>query len=310
VKGDIMELGEIKVGPISRTRFTNIRISQMGRCIRSLFYSVKGYPQEEPPKKTREMWSERSEDELRIIRMLRKKYKIKNAGEDQVSFYRVVEGTKIAISVTPDGLILVDKNWIPLEIKSLNPFKFESIKNQDGLSREYFIQVQGQMLLTKTERALYVIGNSKTKIDLKEFKVDFDERIIPWAERRINHIIENFKNETIQPEFFPGSKKCHWCLYKERCRTDGCDDNNKSFYNGTLHLLQEIKKDDFEYKNIEELARNFIALNTEYEDMIENLKETSHRIVEVLRMRKAGAVKVGKYKISGQSVLKYLGGLK
>lgn len=276
---------------IYKKGYFNIRTSQLGRCHRALQYSMTGVKQEEAQKKTKLMWGDRLLDEDRIVRKLKKKFNIKYFGDTQKTFYRILEepSEKVILSCTPDGLVEQDEGWIPLEIKSLNPYRFQAIKSQENLTREYFIQVHGEMLLTKARKALYAIGNSRTKEELNQFFVTFDDRITPWMEDRIEYIL-SFQEEGkwIYPEFLPGSEKCHWCLYKNKCEKD--------IYKGFSTVYNKIKKidrEDFEYDKIKELSKRISTTIEEHEDLLLKLRSSAHEFKGLL-LRKG----VGKFKHS------------
>ncbi len=292
-----MELGKLLKRPevndlIFKRGFFNIRTSQFGRCHRALQYSMAGIKQEEAPKKTKAMWEDRLLDEERIIRKLKKKFNIKYYGESQKTFYRILEEPKmkIVLSSTPDGLIEQDEGWIPLEVKSLNPYRFQAIKSQENLTREYFIQISGEMLLTKARKALYAIGNSRTKDELNQFFVTFDDRITPWMEDRIEYIL-SFQKEGkwIYPEFLPRSEKCHWCLYKNKCEKD--------IYKGFNYVYNKIKKvdrEDFEYDKIKELSKRILTTIEEHEDLLLKLRSSAHEFKGLLLRKEAGKFKSSK----------------
>lgn len=271
----IIKLGKL-INHIPEGYF-NIRISQLGRCHRSFQYSLLGVPQEPPPERTKKMWEERNNDEVEIIRLISKKFKkINYVGESKKTFIRPWENFeqkrfKIVFSSTPDGMIF-DENlnsWVPLEVKSLNPFRFSSISSQEDLNREYLIQVFGEMILTKSMKAIFVIGNSKSKSDIKMFTVSFDERVIRWIVDRIRHIMKFVSSgKIIYPEFLPGSAKCRWCLYKEKCKSD-IYKRHSICYNKS----EKIKKDDFEYERIKSLYNNIMNSIEDYNDSIVKLKE-------------------------------------
>jgi len=310
-----MKLGDLitreKVNDlIFRKGCCNFRISQLGRCHRGVQYSVVGLKQDEAPEKTKKMWAERNEDEGRIVKKLKKKYDVKYSTPNQKTYYRrIVEPESIGdviVSSTPDGLIKFEGEWIPLEIKSLNPFRFEVIKGPQDLSREYFIQVHGEMLLTKSKKVFYTIGNSKTKDDIKSFQIDFDEKVIPWCERRIKYIMSfQDKGWWIYPEFFPGSDKCHWCMYKTKCKED--------IYKGfkiSYNRSEKVENDDFDFETLKRLDKYLKASESDLEDIKLKMLGTAHELKAMLLTRKAKELTSKKFNISLDEVNKVIEGLK
>jgi hypothetical protein len=293
-------------GVLLKRGYLNIRTSQLGRCHRALQYSMTRIKQEEASQKTKLMWEDRLLDEARIVRKLKKKFTIKYSGEEQKTFYRLLEEPeeKVIFSSTPDGLIEQDEGWIPLEIKSLNPYRFQAIKSQENLSREYLIQIHGEMLLTKSRKALYAIGNSRTKEELNKFFVTFDDKVPSWMEDRIKYILSFSKEgKWIYPEYLPGSEKCHWCLYKNKCEKD--------IYKGFSSVYNKIKKidrDDFEYDRIKELSKRILTTLEEHEDLLLKLRAGAHEFKDLLLKREAGKFKSSK--ITLKEVNRILGRVK
>lgn len=279
-------------GVLLKRGYFNVRTSQLGRCHRGLQYSLSKIKEEEPPKGRRKMWEEHLLDEERIIRKLKKKFNIKYYGGDQKTFYREIEDPKlkIVLSSTPDGLVEQDEGWIPLEVKSLNPYRFQAIKSQEDLSREYLIQIQGEMFLTKSQKALYAIGNSRTKDELNRFFVSLDDRVLSWIEDRMKYILLFVeKGKWIYPEYLPGSEKCHWCLYKNKCEKD--------IYKGFSKVYNETKKidqNDFEYGRMKELSKRIVISLEEHEDLLLKLRGAAHEYKDLLLKREARKFKHGK----------------
>lgn len=310
-----MELGKLLTKDIVndlifRKGYSNFRISQLGRCHRGVQYNVVGVKPDEPPEKTKKMWAERLEDEGRIVKKLKKKFKVKHSTPDQWTHYRKIIKPEsigdVIVSATPDGLIKFEDEWIPLEIKSLNPFKFDNIKGPQDLSREYFIQTQGEMLLTNSKKLFYAIGNSKTKEDVKSFQIDFDETVLSWIERRIKYIMSfQDKGWWIYPEFLPESDKCRWCMYKTKCKKD--------VYKGfkiSYNRSEKIEKDDFDFEALRRLDKYFSASKSDLEDAKLNLLKTAHEMKVMLLTRKAKELTSKKFSISLDEINKVIEELK
>ena len=158
------------------------------------------------------------------------------------------------------------------------------------------------MLLTKSRKALYVIGNSRTKDELNSFFVTFDDRVVSWVEDKIDYILSFFnEGKWIYPEYLPGSEKCHWCLYKNKCKED--------VYKGFSTVYNKIKKvdrDDFEYDRIKELSKRISTTLEEIEDLSFKLKAGAHEFKDLLFKREAGKFKHSK--ITLKEVNRILGG--
>jgi len=295
-----MKLGEVKTGHFDRGQFPTFRVSNLGRCQRSVQYSVMGFRQEEVPEKTKLMWKERLEDESRIVSFLKKKYKLKYAGGDHLTFHRRVVDLSCILSGTPDGLVKKKGDWIPLEIKSLNPFRFNVINKREDLSREYFLQTQGEMIVTGTDRLLYVIGNSKTKKDFKEFEVTLDEKIGSWIGKRIEHILGFIKNKKIiHPEYAQGSKNCYWCLYKIRCKKDVYK-YLKFSYTNTVKL----SKDDFDYGLVSKAGKTIKSLLEQIEDFDLQIRSVQAEARNFMMRFEASEIKAGRDKIILKDLIK------
>lgn len=298
-----MKLGDVLSGHFDRKKHLTFRTSALGRCHRSLQYGVLGFPQEKASEKTRLMWKDRLEDEYRIVSKLKKKYKLRHTGDNHLTFRRHLVDLKCVISGTPDGEVKEEKEWIPLEIKSLNPFRFNVINNPEDLSREYFLQVQGEMLVTGTERALYVIGNSKTKKEFKELIIGFDDRVTKWIGERIKYIMGYInRKEIIYPEYLPGSKKCVWCLYKERCKKDVYK-IPKIGYTESI----KIKRGDYDYDQAFRIGRAIVSFLDQLDDLKEQIGSTVLEAKDFLLKKQIRKFSAGSTEVSVKDIAKLEG---
>jgi len=302
-----MKLGEILKGHFNRGRSLTFRTSQLGRCHRSIQYGALRLPQEEAPEKTKKMWKERIEDEYTIVSKLKKKYKLKYTGDNHMTFHRSILSNKNCILAgTPDGLVKNEEEWVPLEIKSLNPYRFNVINKPEDLSREYFLQVQGEMIVTGANRALYVIGNSKTKKEIKELVIPLDDRIQNWIGDRISYIMEYIDQaKIIYPEYPPFSKKCVWCLYKERCEKDVYK-LPKINYTDSV----KIKKGEYEYNQAARLGRDIRALFDQYDDFKSQIELVTFEARDFLLRKKVKQFSVGTKDVSIKDILKLERGIR
>lgn len=121
-----------------------------------------------------------------------------------------------------DGKVLIDRECLPLEIKSMSPYVFESINTADDLLhskyehlRRYPAQLTMYMLMDEKDRALFLFKNKSTG-QLKEILLPLDyfyaETIIQKIER-VNHAID--VEETPAP--MPWGDTCERCGYRHIC---------------------------------------------------------------------------------------------
>lgn len=294
-----MKLGKVNRGHFDRGKFPNFRTSQLGRCHRAIQYAVMGFLPEEPPERIKKMWKERVEDEFRIVSYLKKKYKIKYSGDDHLTFYRRIVDFDSILSGTPDGWVNYNGDWVPLEIKSLNPLRFNMINKPEDLSREYYLQSQGEMIVTGTKKMLYVIGNSKTKKDVKEFPVDLNEDIRGWIGRRLKYILEFVsKKEIIFPEYAFGSRNCIWCLYKSRCQKDVYKFKKINYTNKV-----KLSKDDYDYKIVSKTGRDIKGLLEQLDDIKFQVTCLGVEVRGLLTLAQASEIRAGRDIISIKDVL-------
>lgn len=121
-----------------------------------------------------------------------------------------------------DGKVLINRECLPLEIKSMSPYVFESINSAEDLLhsnyehlRRYPAQLTMYMLMDEKERALFLFKNKSTG-QLKEILLPLDyfyaESIIQKIER-VNHAID--VEETPAPMSWGDT--CERCGYRHIC---------------------------------------------------------------------------------------------
>lgn len=321
----------IKLGPlIHRDKFYElkrkncilVRTSQVGRCWKQFFYSAVGVPQEEPDLKTKKLWEDRSKDEVTIIKnLLKQGYKIRDFGDQQKTYLRSLEFKDdkdkffpTILQSTPDGMIFDNeiKEWVPLEVKSLNPFKFDHLaaRGITELSREHTVQIQGEMISTGKPRAIVVIGNSKLKtVNPLVFKVDCDPQWLNWMEDRIEFVVRiasNNKKYNLIPEYYPGSQKCRWCLYTERCKASFNESILRDLKTSKLKGELDLREDFIEFNKLDDSVKSLRREAEFINDSIQSMYEKIYELVALFIKTGARTIMFRKDKVSIDEFLSML----
>ncbi|MEM5810151.1 MAG: hypothetical protein QW156_04665 [Candidatus Aenigmatarchaeota archaeon] len=163
------------------------------------------------------IFEEGREQEQAVLRLLQ------NAGIQVIEQQRSFEWKEYQITGQIDAKILLDNKAIPLEIKSMSPYNFNSIESFEDIkkSKKYYIQgyvtqMQVYLLLTNSEIGLLALKNkSSGKIKFIECELDYEfaESIIKKAET----INEHIKNLTLPDRIEPDDEVCGTCPFRHIC---------------------------------------------------------------------------------------------
>lgn len=205
---------EIRQAPVNANR-----ASQLGHeCLR---YHVL----------ERTRWSEKSLHDVRlqmVFDMGREIEEIvlkelREAGFQVHEGQRAFKDSNYQITGTIDGMLILNGDAIPLEIKSASPYAFDSINTVEDIRhhrypymRRYLSQVTLYCLLSNKERAILLFKNKVTG-QLKEIEVPLDyelgETLLKRAEAINAHVIKGTLPDPIPYD----EMLCGECGYKHIC---------------------------------------------------------------------------------------------
>jgi hypothetical protein len=138
-----------------------------------------------------------------------------------------------------DGIAIIDGKRYPLEIKSMNPFLWDSMKCLDDMFnakqhwiRKYPAQMACYLLMAGEEAGIFVLKN-KTNGQFKIFEIHLNNLIESgYADRimkRLDRVNKAVESETIPLRYFEegaverssyDSSQCDMCNYKHLCHID------------------------------------------------------------------------------------------
>lgn len=143
----------------------NVRAGRIGNCTRALALHMFGVPDiETTGKEVKRIYKDGEAIEEEILDMLREDgYKI-ITGEVYVRKIRMGDYL-VKISGTPDGMIQMKKDSFPIEIKSMNNWRFRKLPDRfsdwvDPLKEKYSFQMGTYVFVCK-KRFIYLIAGER-----------------------------------------------------------------------------------------------------------------------------------------------------
>lgn len=147
------------------------------------------------------------------------------AGVKVIEQQRSFQWKEYGITGHIDGMILQDREAIPLEIKSCSPFVFKAINTIDDLKRgkyaylrKYPTQLNLYLLMDGKERGIFLFKD-KVSGQLKEIPMDIDydlgEETLKRAEAINAHVAAGTLPEPINDQMW-----CDGCAYAHICLPD------------------------------------------------------------------------------------------
>lgn len=249
---------QIKQSPVNSNR-----ASQLGHeCLRYHVYE-------------RTRWQEKALHDVRLQMIFR----MGNAVEEIVlkelreAGFQIHEGQRAfqwpeyKITGSIDGMIILDGEAIPLEIKSASPFAFDSINTVDDLKRHkypymrrYISQVTLYCLLSNKDRAVILFKNKSTGA-LKEIWVPLDYDLGEILLKRAEAINAHVAAGTVPDQIPYNEALCGECPYAHICLppVDGreveIDDGSLA---ELLDRLDDLKPATKEYQEIDSQVKKMV----------------------------------------------------
>ena len=164
-----------------------------------------------------------------------------------------------------DGMIIIDGEAIPLEIKSASPYAFDSINSVEDIRRHkypymrrYLSQVTLYCLLSNKDRAVIVFKN-KVSGALKEIWVPLDYELGETLLKRAEAINAHVAAGTV-PEPIPyDDMLCGECAYAHICLPD--------------HIGKEVEMDTGELATMLDRLDELKSAVKEYEEIDDQVKK-------------------------------------
>lgn len=186
------------------------------------------------------------------------------AGIEIIEQQRSFEWKDLSISGHVDGLVRVDGKAYPIEIKSMSPYVFESIKDVTSLTkgkyhylRKYPTQLNLYMLMKGIDKGVFIFKNKSTGA-YKEIWMDLDyvlgEETLKRAEAVNAHVAAGTLPEPINDDMW-----CEGCAYAHICLPD--------------HIGKEVEVDSGELATMLDRLEELKAVKKEYDELDAQIKE-------------------------------------
>lgn len=188
------------------------------------------------------------------------------AGINIIEQQRSFEWKDYQISGHVDGLIQINGNAYPIEIKSMSPFVFDSIQDITSLTkgkylylRKYPTQLNLYMLMKGIDKAVFLFKNKSTgayKEVWMELDYDLGEETLKRAEAINAHIKAGTMPEQITDErICEGCPFVHICLPEHIGKEVEIDSGELAEMLDRLESLKEAKK---EYEEIDGQVKKLV----------------------------------------------------
>jgi CRISPR/Cas system-associated exonuclease Cas4 (RecB family) len=167
-----------------------------------------------------------------------------------------------------DGLIKWGGKWIPFEVKSVNPNKYNKINTlddfkKDPLYRRYLRQLTMYMYGKNAEEALYILTDCLGHRKYLPFTLDYEEG--DWILKHLERAVRAIKAHQYPDRIPYNSNICDKCPFVAECIPDVCNQG-----------AEIVDKPEYEAQltRREELA----PLVAEYEELDEEVKDTAKAV--------------------------------
>lgn len=188
--------------------------------------------------------------------------------EQQRSF----EWRKYQVTGHIDGMLAVDGDTYPIEIKSMNPFTWKKIKGVDDVKnnpayyvRGYYDQMQLYLLMSEKPEGVIILKD-KVSGQLKQIRIELD---YAYAELLIQKLeaVNKCVEANIYPDRIEDKSVCGYCDFKHICLPD------EAFEAMELDNSEELLE-------LLELRESLMDSAKSYEEVDEQLKEIWRRTKE------------------------------
>jgi len=182
-------------------------ISESGKCARQIYFSFKKFPKKAKDARVLRIMDHGDYTHMRIMSVLFALGLVK-ATEIEIPSQEIVSGRA-------DAIVNIEGKPVVVEIKSISSYGFQKLEKP---RREHLCQVQLYLHYFKIPSGILIYEN-KDNQDLKEFRVEYDEKISKSLIEEfeiIKHMIEN----NIVPPIPMGLEdwECQYCDYAEECK--------------------------------------------------------------------------------------------
>jgi len=223
----LMEVGKLIVPKLNERIRESIRLhpchtnraSSLGeQCIRKLVYRRTRWQDAIlHDEHLQRIFNEGNMEEREVLDELR------GAGFIVIEQQRDFEWKEYQITAHIDGKILIDGTAYPIEIKSMSPFIFDSLRRSADMTkskyahiRAYVSQMQTYLLLSNSERGVFLIKNKSTG-EIHEIWIDLDYELAEELIQKAQAINQHVAESTL-PDRIPWDENhCGRCEFRHVC---------------------------------------------------------------------------------------------
>lgn len=267
-------------------KLIQVRAGRIGGCNRALALHMFGVPEiDTTGKATQKIYRDGEAIEAEILNTLMLDGYEFTSGEVYKKRLKV-DGFDVLFTGTPDAMLELKKGSYPVEIKSMNTWRFNRFPNDfsdwvDKLREKYSFQMASYVFITNS-KCIYLIAGEKVKSQVNRVKII---RVLPSQLKQPEEILERIKiglgfhrGEEVLPEGFSNCNYCSYCDTKEPWVDSPCAQSY-------VKPLAKIKKSDKEFLKV---------LKSKVKDLRQREEDIFELRVRISRYSKMIAIKYGK----------------
>ncbi len=176
-------------------------------------------------------------------------------------------GYKYNITGHIDGLIEINGEYFPLEIKSINPYLFATLSDAASILNHrkyhikgYYSQLNLYLFLNNKTKGVILFKNKSTG-EYKEIWIDIDLEHCEFLLKRAESIENHIKNNTL-PDFIEWGENCETCPLRHICgnkiKTKGFGIVNNDELEAALLRRNELISLNKEYEKLDKYIKSMI----------------------------------------------------
>jgi len=184
---------------------THFYITDAGKCPRAVYFQFKNAPKKQMDARILRVFDHGDYTHLRIISTLFSLGLVK-ATEIEIPNNEIIHGRA-------DAILNIEKEPHVAEIKSINSVSFNRLECPE---QDHYKQIQLYLHFFNIKKGILIYENKNSQ-ELKEFIVNYDEKLAKELLEKFNLL-----KIDIDKNIIPSAKgieewRCNYCVYKEEC---------------------------------------------------------------------------------------------
>lgn len=265
--------------------------SQVGRCIRALTYHAIGVAADPFPDRALLIFEDGNIHEEMIKDHIRKTVFTLTEWKGPRQRFLIADINGVPMDGEVDGILSSPLGeQIALEIKSINHFGFERLKDAplDEHKRQVNLYLHGlkQAGLVGIYKAIILYKNKNTAA-MKEFIIEYDEALALADIEMFRQVDQWAEKNTVPPRpYEPGDWQCDYCRW------------NKTCYKNYVEEVGQLQSDVVLDEELETTARYYNELGAHIGEQEKERDELKSKLKQALTDANAKSGRVGDYIIS------------